>query len=128
MMYERQYVAATDGNLSVRLEDGSILATPTGLCKGMMSPDDLVIVDLDGQRKSGSRNVSSEIAFFFQCYRHRPDLHSFPTRRSSDLITLTRVSCKAQTTCPEQTPRPRFRRSVQGAVGQRTALLGRRMP
>src|SRR5438045_5775460 len=74
MMYERQYVAATDGNRSFRLEDGSILATPTGLCKGMMSPDDLVIVDLDGQRKSGRRDVSSEIAMHLLIYRLRPDI------------------------------------------------------
>src|SRR5215510_4185678 len=74
MMYEREYVAATDGNLSVRLEDGSILATPTGLCKGMMSPEDLVIVDLEGQRKAGDRNVSSEIAMHLLIYRLRPDI------------------------------------------------------
>src|SRR5690349_15057597 len=74
MMYERQYVAATDGNLSVRLDDGSILATPTGLCKGLMSPEDLVIVDLEGQRKAGSRNVSSEIAMHLLIYRLRPDI------------------------------------------------------
>ena len=74
MMYERQYVAATDGNLSVRLDDGSILATPTGLCKGMMTPEDLVIVDLEGQRKAGDRNVSSEIAMHLLIYRLRPDI------------------------------------------------------
>jgi L-fuculose-phosphate aldolase len=74
MMYERQYVAATDGNLSVRLDDGSILATPTGLCKGMMKPDDLVIVDLEGQRRAGDRNVSSEIAMHLLIYRLRPDI------------------------------------------------------
>jgi L-fuculose-phosphate aldolase len=74
MMYERQYVAATDGNLSVRLDDGSILATPTGLCKGMMKPDDLVIVDLEGQRRAGDRNVSSEIAMHLLIYRLRADV------------------------------------------------------
>lgn len=74
MMYERQYVAATDGNLSVRLDDGSILATPTGLCKGMMKPEDLVVVDLEGHRKSGDRNVSSEIAMHLLIYRLRPDV------------------------------------------------------
>ncbi len=74
MMHERQYVAATDGNLSVRLEDGSILATPTGCCKGMMQPEDMVVVDLEGRRKLGDRNVSSEIAMHLMIYRLRPDI------------------------------------------------------
>lgn len=74
MMHERQYVAATDGNLSVRLEDGSILATPTGCCKGMMQPEDMVVVDLEGRRKHGDRNVSSEIAMHLMIYRLRPDI------------------------------------------------------
>ncbi len=74
MMHDRQLVAATDGNLSVRLEDGLILATPTGISKGMMKPEDLVVVDLDGRRKSGARNVSSEIAMHLMIYRMRPDI------------------------------------------------------
>jgi len=74
MMYERQFIVATDGNLSVRLEDGSILATPTGLCKGMMKPEDLVVVDLEGRRKSGQRNVSSEIAMHLLIYEMRPEI------------------------------------------------------
>jgi L-fuculose-phosphate aldolase len=74
LMHERQYVAATDGNLSVRLEDGSILATPTGCCKGMMQAEDLVVVDLEGQRRYGDRNVSSEIAMHLMIYRMRPDI------------------------------------------------------
>ena len=60
-LHERGYVAAMDGNLSVRLDERHILATPTSMCKGMMKPSDLVIVDAEGQRLSGRRDVSSEI-------------------------------------------------------------------
>ncbi len=74
MMYDRQYVAATDGNLSVRLENGLILATPTGVSKGMMDPEDLVVVDVEGRRRSGGRNVSSEIAMHLMIYRMRPEI------------------------------------------------------
>ena len=41
MMHERGYVAATDGNLSVRLDGDTILCTPTCMSKGMMAPEDL---------------------------------------------------------------------------------------
>jgi L-fuculose-phosphate aldolase len=75
-LHERQLIAACDGNISVRLDDRHILATPTGTCKGMLSVDDLVIVDGDGRRVSGLRNVSSEIAMHLLIYRMRPDVNA----------------------------------------------------
>jgi L-fuculose-phosphate aldolase len=74
MLHERGYVAATDGNLSLRLDEGRILATPTAMCKSMMQPSDMVIVDLDGNRLAGRRNVSSEIAMHMLIYKLRPDV------------------------------------------------------
>jgi L-fuculose-phosphate aldolase len=76
LLHENCFVAATDGNLSVRLEDGSILATPTAMSKGMMEPDDMVIVDAEGNRRSGTRNVSSEIGMHLMIYRTRPDVRA----------------------------------------------------
>jgi L-fuculose-phosphate aldolase len=73
-LHQRGYVAAMDGNLSVRLANGHILATPTSMCKGMMKPSDLVVVDLDGRRVSGRRDVSSEIAMHLKIYKLRPDV------------------------------------------------------
>ena len=52
-LHERGYVAAMDGNLSVRLGENRILATPTAMCKGVMRPSDLVIVDMQGRRLGG---------------------------------------------------------------------------
>ncbi len=74
MIHERGYVAATDGNLSVRLDKKRILVTPTSMCKGMMSPSDLVIVDMSGEKLSGRRMVSSEIAMHLLIYKLRPDI------------------------------------------------------
>src|ERR1700694_5423457 len=73
-LHERGYVAAMDGNLSVRLDERHILATPTSMCKGMMKPSDLVIVDLEGRRLEGRRDVSSEIAMHLLIYKLRPDV------------------------------------------------------
>ncbi|MFL6443858.1 MAG: class II aldolase/adducin family protein, partial [Candidatus Sulfotelmatobacter sp.] len=61
MVHDKGFVAAMDGNLSVRLTEERILVTPTGLSKGAMRPTDLVIVDPEGKRVSGRKNVTSEI-------------------------------------------------------------------
>src|SRR5580693_6782833 len=61
MLHERGFVAAMDGNLSVRLDRNRILVTPTCVSKGAMRARDMVIVDLEGRRVAGRRNVTSEI-------------------------------------------------------------------
>jgi len=61
LMYERSYVVSSDGNVSVRLDDGRILATPTMTCKGRMTEDLIAITDLEG-RALNDRKASSELA------------------------------------------------------------------
>jgi L-fuculose-phosphate aldolase len=75
MLHQRGYVAATDGNLSVRLDPQRIMITPTCMSKSLLRPAHMVIVDLNGRRISGNRNVSSEIAMHLLIYRLRPDVH-----------------------------------------------------
>src|SRR5208282_1324057 len=74
MLHQRGYVAATDGNLSVRLDDQRIVVTPTCMSKSMLRASDMVVVDLDGRRLSGNRNVSSELAMHLLIYKLRPDV------------------------------------------------------
>jgi L-fuculose-phosphate aldolase len=74
MLHEKGFVAAMDGNLSVRLKQDRILVTPTGLSKGSMRPADLVIVDLDGKQVAGRRHVTSEIGMHLMIYRTRSDI------------------------------------------------------
>lgn len=74
MLHHRGYVAATDGNLSVRLDEKRILATPTAMSKGALRPSDLVIVDLEGRVVRGRRHVSSEIGMHLMIYKMRPDI------------------------------------------------------
>ena len=50
LMWERGFVAATDGNLSARLGSDRLLVTASGLSKGFLSTDDLVVIRLDGSR------------------------------------------------------------------------------
>ncbi len=49
LMYERSYVVSSDGNVSIRLDDGRVLATPTMTCKGRMTEDLIAITDIDGK-------------------------------------------------------------------------------
>jgi L-fuculose-phosphate aldolase len=73
-LHAKGYVAAMDGNISCRVNGGMILATPTCISKGMMEPEDLVLVDLMGNKLEGSREVSSEIQMHALIYRMRPEI------------------------------------------------------
>src|SRR5215208_1893034 len=76
LLHSNGFIAATDGNISVRLDDRTIMATPTCMCKGMMSAEDLVRVDMDGRKVGGFREVSSEIAMHITIYSMRPDVQA----------------------------------------------------
>ena len=73
LMYERSYVVSSDGNVSVRLDDGRIVATPTMTSKGRMTEDSLAVTDIEGKPLS-DRKASSELAMHLLIYRERPDV------------------------------------------------------
>jgi len=75
LLHANRFVAATDGNLSVRLDDSRLLITPTSISKGRMRASDMVIVDMDGRRLSGRRSVSTELGMHLLIYRLRPDVN-----------------------------------------------------
>lgn len=76
LVFQKGWVAANDGNITIRLDAERILATPTGVCKGMMNPDDLIIVDYNGDKISGRRERTSEIAMHLKVYEMRPDIRA----------------------------------------------------
>ncbi len=76
-IYAHGYVAASDGNISARLADGTIVTTPTMICKGRMRESDLSLVDIDGNKlRKEERNPSSEFSMHREIYRLRPDIHA----------------------------------------------------
>jgi L-fuculose-phosphate aldolase len=75
-LYERGHIVAGEGNLSVRLDANRILTTPTCLNKGMMSPNDLVIMDLNGRHLHGERPISSEAGMHLLFYQMREDVQA----------------------------------------------------
>ena len=74
LLYDRGYVVGHDGNVSLRLEGDRVLITPSGVSKGRMEPDMLVVCDLDGRVLEGDRYPSSEMAMHLLVYRERPDV------------------------------------------------------
>jgi L-fuculose-phosphate aldolase len=75
-MYERGHIVACEGNLSIRLDADRILTTPTCINKGMMSPEDLVVMDMEGRLLQGTRSISSEAGMHLQFYRMREDVQA----------------------------------------------------
>ena len=76
-MWQLGWVAANDGNVSVRLGDGTFLATPTGISKSFITPEKLVRIDGEGKVLEGAEGYrpSSEIKMHLRCYRERPDVN-----------------------------------------------------
>jgi L-fuculose-phosphate aldolase len=75
-IHGRAFVAATDGNISVRLDSRRVLTSPTGVSKGLMTSDDLVVTDLKGRKISGRREPSTELAMHLLIYSRRPDVNA----------------------------------------------------
>lgn len=82
-LYDRQLIVATEGNFAYRIDENRIVATPSGLCKGELKTDDLVLINSEGKKLSGKHNVSTEIALHLEVFRQRADvracIHAHPT-------------------------------------------------
>lgn len=75
-MWEKGWVAANDGNLSLLLPDGNLLITPASVSKGLLTPSMLLLIGPDGAvlESDGQHRPSSETALHLRCYRERPDI------------------------------------------------------
>jgi len=77
-MYDRNMVAANDGNISVKLNDNEFLCTPTGVSKGFMTPEFICKVNAKGEviQANGKYKPSSEIKMHMRVYEKREDVGS----------------------------------------------------
>ncbi len=80
LMYERGLIVGIDGNISARLDESTLVITPSGLCKGMMTTDQMILIDLSGQKVGpatpANENLkpTSETAMHLEVYKQRPDV------------------------------------------------------
>lgn len=73
-IYNKGFVAANDGNITVKVKDNEFWATPTGVSKGYMTPDMLIKVNAEGKVLEGTWKPSSELRMHLRVYRERPDV------------------------------------------------------
>lgn len=82
LLYDRGYVVSNDGNISARIARDRLLITPSGVGKGRMTPEMLLVTDLDGNVLEGGLHPSSESKMHLAVYRGRPDaravVHAHP--------------------------------------------------
>lgn len=78
-MWQLGWVAANDGNISVRLPDGTFLATPTGISKSLITQEKIVHIDADSKLLTDTGQgykPSSEIKMHLRCYADRKDVNA----------------------------------------------------
>lgn len=75
-LYNRGFAAANDGNITVRISDNEVLCTPTLLCKGFLTPEDIATVDMQGNQIAGRKKRSSEALLHLEIYKSRADVKS----------------------------------------------------
>ena len=68
------FAPATDGNVSARLGSGRFLLTPAGREKGSLTPEEVLVVDLEGRVVEGAGRPSTETPMHLLCYRRRHDV------------------------------------------------------
>jgi L-fuculose-phosphate aldolase len=102
-IYDKGWVAANDGNVSIRLDRERLLCTPTAMSKGVVEGTDLIVCDMEGNKLEGHRERTSEITMHTVIYAMRPDIgavvHAHPpvatgfavASRALDLALLPEV-------------------------------------
>jgi L-fuculose-phosphate aldolase len=76
LCYKKNFLSAKDGNLSVRTGKNFILTTATNVCKGKLIEKNLIKVDFNGKRISGSGEISSEFKLHKYIYEKRKDVNA----------------------------------------------------
>lgn len=61
MLYQRNLVTACDGNISSKVSKDHILLTPSGMNKGLLLPEDIIVLDLSGNTVEGNGRASKNI-------------------------------------------------------------------
>lgn len=78
LMRQFEYVDGASGNISARLGPDRILATPSGLAKGFLSPEQLIVVDMNGALAPSAPpglKPTSELLMHLEAYKQRPDVN-----------------------------------------------------
>jgi L-fuculose-phosphate aldolase len=75
-VHSNGWVASNDGNISIKISPNEVLCTPTGMSKGYLTPDQLVKVDMNGNKLEGELEASSEVKIHLDVYKHKEGINS----------------------------------------------------
>lgn len=75
-MYQKQFVSANDGNITIRVGEREVIVTPTGVSKGDLTPDMLVKTDFEGNILDGTWKVTSELPMHLRIYQENDEVMS----------------------------------------------------
>jgi L-fuculose-phosphate aldolase len=75
-IYKRGFAAANDGNITYRVSENEVLCTPNMCCKGFLKPEDICLIDMEGNQLAGVRKRSSEALLHLEIMKARPDVKS----------------------------------------------------
>jgi L-fuculose-phosphate aldolase len=73
-LYEKEFITAYDGNVSARVGADRIITTPSGICKGYITEDDLIVINSKGKKTAGLLKPSSENRLHAMAYELRDDI------------------------------------------------------
>ena len=93
-LFDRRYLASTEGNVSIKISPDRVLTTPTGTNKGFLKSEDLVLTDLSG-RTIGLGKPSSEIQMHLEVYHQKPEIkaviHAHPRNATAFALSLIHI-------------------------------------
>jgi len=94
-LWQRDYTDGNGGNITIRVGDNLALCTPTLICKGFMTPDDMCLVDLDGKQLAGVRKRTSEAMTHFGIMKRQPAakscVHAHPPHATAFAIANVEI-------------------------------------
>ena len=137
-LWQRAYVDGNGGNLSIRLTEDVVLCTPTLVSKGFMKPEDLCLVDLDGNQLAGVKKRTSEILMHLSIMKAQPKAravsHAHPPHATGFAVAgVTPPTCMIPEIevfigrvpiAPYETPgTPEMGRKVAELVGEHNTVL-----
>ncbi|MBM3837663.1 MAG: class II aldolase/adducin family protein [Verrucomicrobia bacterium] len=71
-LWQRAYVDGNGGNIAIRVGDDIAICTPTLVSKGFMKPEDMCLVDFEGNQLAGTMKRTSEILMHLQILKRQP--------------------------------------------------------
>jgi L-fuculose-phosphate aldolase len=90
-LWTRMYVDGNGGNISYRISQNEVICTPTLVSKADLTPEDLCMVDLEGNQIAGTKPRTSEIYLHLEIYKAVPEakaaVHCHPPHATAYAIT-----------------------------------------